>query len=157
MIFGKKNWLFTILIVIAALSIFLIVLNNSSRSVNSSPIAFIDDYEQQQSNYLNNTKIQLDLLKPYLEKELETSNTPALSTIKDDLIKLRVPVGYQNFHLALVLKISLLSELLAGKEVNNKTKLSLVSAQGDLKAQIDKFDDLVKVAALRVAGTKDNK
>ncbi|MFA4937108.1 MAG: hypothetical protein WC575_02360 [Patescibacteria group bacterium] len=150
MTFIKKIWIVVILLVIAGLSAFLIIISNSSTYQAITISSLIDNHEQQLSNYFQGAGNELEILKPYLDKKLTIADTAELVKIKDQLLKLRVPVGYQDFHLSLVIKLSQLEDLLNSKNLVADT--SVASLQKDLTALVEEFTKLQEQAKLPAVG-----
>lgn len=57
------------------------------------------------------------VLRPLLAKQLTATDEPQVAKVEASLAKLLVPVSAQGFHLSLVLKVSLLDELLSPRRV----------------------------------------
>ncbi len=140
MTFSKKIWLAVILLIIAGLSVALIIINDYSSSPNIVTSSLFDDHQQQLSNYLKSIKSELETLQPYLVKQLTNADAGNLLKIRDRLLTLRVPAGYQDFHLSLVIKLSQLEEVLNNK--GKVVKTSVTSLQQDLLALLEEFNKL---------------
>lgn len=70
-----------------------------------------------------------------LDRKLGSADEAEIVGIKDDLVKLAVPPGLQPYHLGLVLKVSLLAELLKPGRVvlASRNAPTLIDTQAELK------------------------
>lgn len=77
-------------------------------------------------------------LKPLLARQLTVADQAQVAAVRDSLASLRVPVSSQAFHLALVLKVSLLAQLLAPTKAPSTahSNPTLASVQADLQQLI---------------------
>jgi hypothetical protein len=74
-------------------------------------------------------------LEPLLNRKLVAADQAALAALRDELVALKVPPQAQSFHLQLVLKVSLLNELLGPGKVTAAARgvPTVAGTQGELK------------------------
>ncbi|MFH1866652.1 MAG: hypothetical protein ABIJ81_01045 [Patescibacteria group bacterium] len=137
---NHKIWFYINLGLLAVVALAVIVIVFSSSSPHSAPVVAANSYLEQQSSYLNSLNTQLKLLRPMLVGELAVSDHKALAQIKDKLVNLRVPAGYQDDHLNLVLKLSSLEERLTDALLETDGKQpSLNEVKTDLLTLVDEY------------------
>lgn len=132
-----------LVIVVFSVIIVVVRLNNPSAQVgkeNAQPQ--VVDIKEQESAYLPTLRGEVDKLKPILTQTKDSAYKSALASVRQQLVDLKVPVTWQDYHLSLVLKISLLEELIADSSVKG-AQAKIKTTEQELLVLVNELDKKV--------------
>ena len=137
-------WFYFNLAILGLVAI-VVILTMQIRPPASSGLAWADNYWQQKTSYLAGLNKPLGELSGLLEAQLESANVDELGSIRQQLLALRVPSGYQDFHLNVVSKIFQMEELLTGPYSTSRSNQSAVAQlQAELKVLLAEYNNFSK-------------
>lgn len=79
--------------------------------------------------YLNQLGIVEKTLSPLLERPLEPGDQSELSAVRFNLLNLTVPAEAKEFHLALILKVQQLEEMLSSPALRDSSSVERLQAE----------------------------
>lgn len=142
----RKIWWSLVIAIVVALLFWLVIwqiksISNTQPTTASSMQPRAVDMVEQEQKYLASLKDQVAKLKPIMLGKVDSAYIAVITSVKQQLIDLRVPVTWQDYHLSLVLKLSLLEELITGQSTNQAdwTK-KIESTEGQVVALLAKLD-----------------
>lgn len=134
-------WFYFNLALLALLAMVVIVITKN-QPPTKSVVELADNYWQQKTGYVAGLNKPLAELSGLVEVGVEVAKVDQLNSIKQQLLSLRVPSGYQDFHLEVVLKISQLEELLSDStSAAPSNQLAVAKLQAELQALIAEYNN----------------